>query len=243
MMDNPRVTVWNEFRHEKSHEPVKAIYPDGMHAVIADALRRQGIETVRTATLDEPEHGLTDRVLAETDVLTWWGHMFHGEVSDAVVDKVHERVLDGMGLVVLHSGHFSKIFQVLMGTTCNLRWRESNDSERIWVVAPGHPITEGLGDHIYLEREEMYGEPFDIPEPDTLVFVSWFTGGEVFRSGACYRRGKGKIFYFRPGHETLPTYHNPEVQRVILNAARWATPVETAPLEFGNVPALEGAPA
>ncbi|MDQ3327963.1 MAG: ThuA domain-containing protein [Chloroflexota bacterium] len=241
-MDNPSVTVWNEFRHEKSHDAVKAIYPDGMHMTIAEALSSAGLQT-RTATLDEPEHGLTEEVLAETDVLTWWGHMFHNEVADEIVDRVHQRVLEGMGLVVLHSGHFSKIFRKLMGTTCNLKWREENDSERLWVVAPGHPITEGIGEYIHLEREEMYGEPFDIPDPDTLVFVSWFTGGEVFRSGACYRRGKGKVFYFRPGHETLPTYHNPEIQRVILNGVRWAAPTQGAPMVFGNAPSLESTTA
>lgn len=241
-MANLRVTVWNEFRHEKSHENVKAVYPDGLHIVIAEGLRNAGMEA-RTATLDEPEHGLSESVLDQTDVLTWWGHMAHGDVSDEIVDRVQARVLDGMGLIVLHSGHFSKIFRRLMGTTCNLKWRESNDKERIWVLAPGHPITEGIGEYIELDREEMYGEPFDIPQPETLVFGSWFTGGEIFRSGCCYTRGKGKIFYFRPGHETLPTYYNQEVQRVIANAVRWAAPTPSAERVFGNTKALEGASA
>ena len=233
-----RVTVWNEFRHERTDAPVAEHYPEGMHAVIGRALSEAGYQ-VRTATLDEPEHGLTEAVLDETDVLTWWGHRAHREVSDEIVDRVHARVLDGMGLIVLHSGHFSKIFMKLMGTTCDLKWRETNDKERLWVVAPGHPITEGLGEYIELEHEEMYGEHFDIPAPETLVFVSWFTGGEVFRSGCCYQRGRGKIFYFRPGHETIPTYHNPEVQRVIANGVRWAAPTPGATRLFGNRPALE----
>lgn len=242
-MPNPiRVTVWSEFRHEKHNPRVQAVYPDGMHTVIAAALRQQGFET-RTATLDEPEHGLTTDVLAQTDVLTWWGHLAHREVDDAIVERVHQRVLNGMGLIVLHSAHLSKIFMRLMGTGCNLKWREANDRERLWVVAPGHPITEGLGEYIELEREEMYGELFDIPQPDHLVFVSWFSGGEVFRSGCCYQRGQGKVFYFRPGHETYPTYHNAEVQRVIANAARWAAPVQTAPRAFGNRKPLETLPA
>src|SRR3712207_6117628 len=180
---------------------------------------------VRTATLDEPEHGLTEEVLANTDVLTWWGHGAHREVQDEIVERVHKRVLDGMGLVVLHSGHFSKIFQRLMGTTCNLKWREANEKERLWVVSPGHPIVEGIGEYIEIEEEEMYGEHFDIPEPETLVFVSWFPGGEIFRSGCCYQRGAGKIFYFRPGHETHPTYYHQEVRRVSANGVRWAAPV------------------
>lgn len=238
MADQLRVTVWNEYRHERKSETIAAIYPDGIHGAIATALREHGLD-VRTATLDEPEHGLTTDVLDATDVLVWWGHMAHDDVEDAIVDRVQQRVLDGMGLVVLHSGHFSKIFRRLMGTSCDLKWREGDDHERIWVVAPGHPITEGLGDYFEIDHEEMYGEHFDVPPPETLVFVSWFSGGEVFRSGCCYTRGKGKMFYFRPGHETLPTYFHPDVQRVIANAARWAAPTPGTPRAFGNRPPLE----
>lgn len=219
----PRVTVWNEGRHEKSHAEVQKVYPEGMHAVIAKSLREKGLE-VRTATLDEPEHGLTQEVLADTDVLTWWGHMAHGDVQDEIVNRVYDRVLQGMGLIMLHSGHFAKIFRKLMGSTCGLKWREIGEKERLWVVKPGHPIAAGLGDYFELPHEEMYGEHFDIPAPDELVFISWFAGGEVFRSGCCWHRGAGKIFYFRPGHETYPTYYQPEVQQVIYNAVLWAAP-------------------
>jgi trehalose utilization protein len=234
-----RITVWNENRHErKAEHPASRIYPAGIHGAIAEGLREYGFE-VRTATLDEPEHGLTDEVLANTDVLTWWGHAAHGEVGDAIVDKVHARVLDGMGLLVLHSGHFSKIFKRLMGTTCDLKWREAADNERIWVLEPGHPIAEGLPEYLEIGPEEMYGERFDIPAPETLVFVSWFTGGEVFRSGACYTRGRGKIFYFRPGHESYPSYFNADVRRVLANAARWAAPTDGPKPFFGNYKARE----
>ena len=230
-----RVTVWNEYRHEKESEEIAAVYPNGIHAAIAEGLEQAGGFEVRTATLDEPEHGLTDEVLANTDVLTWWGHKAHGAVSDEIVTRVQKRVLDGMGLVVLHSGHMSKIFMKLMGTTCDLKWREADEKERLWVVAPGHPIVEGIGEYIEMEKEEMYGEHFDIPQPETLVFVSWFEGGEVFRSGCCYSRGAGKIFYFRPGHETYPTYFNPEIRRVIANGVRWAAPVDGPKRVFGNI--------
>jgi trehalose utilization protein len=233
-----RVTVWNEFRHERHWPAVTEIYPEGMHKVIADALQKEGLE-VRTATLDEPEHGLTQEVLDTTDVLIWWGHMAHHEVSDEVVERVQQRVLGGMGLVALHSAHYSKIFRKLMGTGCGLKWREANDHERLWVVAPGHPITEGIGEYIELEHEEMYGEFFDIPQPETLVFVSWFSGGEIFRSGCCFTRGQGKIFYFRPGHETIPTYHNPQIQRVIANGVRWAAPTGRTAVIEGNTQPLE----
>ena len=236
LAEAPRVTIWNEYRHEKNDEHVAKIYPEGMHTVLAAALSEGGFE-VGTATLDEPEHGLSDEVLSKTDVLLWWGHMAHDEVSDEVVEKVHERVLGGMGLIVLHSGHFSKIFKKLMGATCDLKWRH-DDTERLWVVSPGHPIAEGLGEYIELE-EEMYGEPFDVPQPDELVFVSWFGGGEVFRSGLCYRRGRGRIFYFRPGHEENPSYHNQDVQRVIGNAVRWAAPTPGATPVYGHTEPIE----
>jgi trehalose utilization protein len=235
MVSLPRVTVWNEYRHEKNDPRVASIYPDGIHETIARHLREEGF-TVRTATLDEPEHGLSYELLNQTDVLTWWGHQAHDQVADEIVERVQQRVLDGMGLIVLHSGHFSKIFKRLMGTTCNLKWREIGEKERIWVVEPGHPIAAGLGEYFEIPQAEMYGEHFDIPAPDTLVFVSWFQGGELFRSGCCFHRGRGKIFYFRPGHETYPIYDQPEVQRVISNAVRWAAPVAGPRVKFGQFP-------
>lgn len=236
-----RVTVWNEFRHERANEAVRAHYPAGIHAVLAGALRAAGHE-VRAATLDEPEHGLPEPVLAATDVLLWWGHKAHAEVADAVVDRVQARVLAGMGLVALHSAHFSKIFKRLMGTSCDLKWRVAGERERLWVVAPGHPIAAGLPERIELEPEEMYGEPFDVPPPEELVFVSWFQGGEVFRSGCCYRRGQGRVFYFRPGHETYPTYHHPLVQRAIQNAVAWAAPASGSTPTRGRCDPLEPLP-
>ncbi|WP_224450332.1 ThuA domain-containing protein [Haloprofundus salilacus] len=234
-MTRPTVTVWNEFVHERESDVVAEIYPDGIHTVIADALEERGFET-RTATLDEPEHGLTEEVLDDTDVLTWWGHAAHDEVDDEIVERVKERVLDGMGLLVMHSAHYSKIFKSLMGTTCSLKWREAAERERLWVVEPSHPIVAGLDDdYIELEEAEMYGERFDVPAPETLVFNSWFEGGEVFRSGCCYRRGAGKVFYFRPGHETYPVYHDETIQQVLANACEWAAPGEDQPTPtYGN---------
>lgn len=218
------VTIWNEFWHERNNPTVGAIYPDGIHAVLAEALGRRGFGSVRTATLDQPEHGLAAGVLESTDVLLWWGHMKHGEVSDDIVRRVHDHVLRGMGLVVLHSAHYSKIFKLLMGTACTVNWREDGEKERLWVIAPEHPIAAGLGRYVELPKEEMYGEPFEIPTPDELVFVSWFQGGEVFRSGAVYHRGRGKVFYFRPGHETFPTYHDATIQDIIANGVRYVAP-------------------
>lgn len=218
---NTNVTIYNEYIHERKDETIRQIYPDGIHGAIAAHIRRQPDMTVRTATLDEPEHGLTETVLDETDVLIWWGHKAHHQVRDDVVDRVHRRVLTGMGLIVLHSSHFSKIFTRLMGTSCALNWRAAGEKERLWVVSPNHPITQGLDRFIEIPQTEMYGEFFDIPDPDELIFISWFEGGEVFRSGATWHRGQGRIFYFRPGHETFSIYHQEEVLKVIENGVRW----------------------
>lgn len=234
-----RVTVWNEFRHEKSEDSVREVYPHGIHQAIADFLSPQEDITVTTATLDEPEHGLTEEVLNNTDVLLWWGHMAHSEVDDAIVERVQDHVLRGMGLIVLHSGHFSKIFKKLMGTSCSLHWRDA-DRERLWCVNPSHPIAAGVPMKIELPQEEMYGEFFDIPAPDEIVYLGWFRGGEVFRSGCTFHRGYGKIFYFQPGHEAYPTYHNPHIQKIITNAVRWAySPVKLDKIICPEVPAAE----
>lgn len=221
-MSKIRVTVWGENVHEQKHPAVREIYPSGMHECIADGLRESPEFEVRTAVLQQPEHGLTRQVLADTDVLTWWGHAAHKEVSDAIVSRVQKRVLEGMGLIVLHSGHYSKIFKRLMGTSCSLTWREAGEKERLWVCNPGHPIAQGLGPCFEIPNTEMYGEPFGIPSPDEQIFISWFEGGEVFRSGCTWKRGNGRIFYFRPGHETYPIYHQAEVKLVLKNAVRWA---------------------
>lgn len=219
-----RVTVWGENRHEQLDPDVASRYPDGMHGAVAEGIRNhlQNTVDVRTATLDEPDHGLTEEVLAQTDVLTWWGHAAHEEVSDAVVERIHRHVLEGMGLIVLHSGHWSKIFMKLMGTTCTLRWRTADDRELLWTVDPTHPIAQGIPHPMIIDQDEMYGEHFDIPAPDELVFISSFSGGEVFRSGMTYRRGYGKIFYFRPGDQDFPVYFHQGVRRVISNAVQWA---------------------
>ncbi len=224
MSEKLRVTVWGENVHEQKHEHIRAIYPTGMHQCIADGLNEAGDIEARCATLQEPEHGLTQEVLDSTEVLTWWGHAAHGKVEDAIVERVQKRVWQGMGLIVLHSGHYAKIFKRLLGTSCSLTWREAGEKERIWVCNPGHPIAQGIDRYFEIPNTEMYGEPFAIPTPDEQVFISWFQGGEVFRSGCTWKRGNGKIFYFRPGHETYPIYHHEQVKLVLKNAVRWARP-------------------
>ena len=217
-----RTLVWGENVHEQKNKVVAENYPKGMHNQIASLLSSDPNISVKTTTLQEPEHGCTEEALSNTDVLIWWGHAAHDQVDDAVVKRVMEHVWQGMGLIVLHSGHHSKVFKGLMGSPANLHWREAGERERLWVVNPGHPIAKGLPAYFELEYEEMYGEPFTVPEPLETVFVSWFQGGEVFRSGLTYRRGAGNIFYFRPGHETYPTYHDANVGQVLRNAVNWA---------------------
>ncbi len=228
------VTVWNEYYHEVTFKEIAEIYPKGIHGCIADFLTTDGMN-VKTATLAQEEHGLTQEVLDSTDVLIWWGHMRHDMVENEIVDRVYNRVQNGMGLIVLHSGHGSKIFRKLLGTDSHiLKWREAAEKEILWVIDYSHPIVDGVNEKIIIEHEEMYGEPFAIPTPDEQVFISWFEGGEIFRSGCTWRRGKGKIFYFRPGHEAFPVYHNTEIQKVISNAVKWAKPTNAPVAEVGN---------
>ena len=234
-----RVTVWGENVHEGRDESVRAIYPEGMHATIASGLIDiLGDEVqVRTATLDQPEHGLTEAILAETDVLTWWGHIAHDDVQDEIVARVHDAVVGGMGLLALHSAHYSKILKRLLGTSCSLRWRNDGERELVCTVNPAHPIAQGVPHPIVIDAQEMYGEHFDIPEPDELVFISSFAGGEVFRGGCCFTRGAGRIFYFSPGDQEYPVYHHPDIKRVLANAVQWA-----APRTRGPVPDAPNAP-
>ncbi len=217
-----KVTIWNEFYHEQNSEQIRKVYPEGIHNQLKSFLKDDF--EVKTATLFDEEYGLSEEVLKDTDVLIWWGHVKHQDVPDEVVERVYNEVISGMGLIVLHSGHHSKIFRKLMGTPCNLCWREDGDLERVWVVNPAHPIAKGLGKYFEIEEEEMYGEPFSIPEPMETVFLGWYEGGEAFRSGVTYKRGNGKIFYFQPGHESYRTYYNESVQTVIKNACNWAAP-------------------
>ena len=227
-----RVTVWGENVHEGRDQSVRAIYPEGMHATIASGLLELlGDEVqVRTATLDQPEHGLTEAILAETDVLTWWGHIAHDKVEDAIVERVADAVVGGMGLLALHSAHYSKILKRLLGTSCSLRWRNVGERELVWTVNPSHPIAQGVPHPIVIDAQEMYGEHFDIPEPEELVFISSFAGGEVFRAGCCFTRGDGRIFYFSPGDQEYPVYHHSAIKRVLANAVGWAAPRTRGPV-------------
>ncbi len=219
-----RVTVWNENRVKPTTQKMYEIYPGGLHMALAELFEAEGY-AVHTATLDQPEHGLSEAVLEATDVLVYWAHLAHDELSDEVAERICRHVNNGMGYIPLHSAHLAKPFRQLMGTSCTLSWREASDQELLWCVAPGHPIAKGVEPCVELACEEMYGEYFDIPAPEELVYLGWFSGGEVFRSGVCYRRGQGRIFYFQPGHETCATFQRPAIRRILANAVQWACPV------------------
>lgn len=220
-----KITVVCEHNPGMESEEGRRAYPEGLGNCLCDLLRETGAD-VTLVRADETGAALTDEVLGGTDVLFWWGHWYHKQVDDALVEKVAARVHGGMGMVFLHSAHDSKPFKRLLGTTCSLRWREDGERERLWCVSPGHPIARGLGEFIDIPQEEMYGEYFDIPTPDELVYVGWFEGGEVFRGGCVFRRGRGKLFYFNPGHETYPTYRLPAVRTLLRQAAAYVAPAE-----------------
>lgn len=219
-----RITVWNEYKHEREYENIRKVYPEGIHGCIAGFLGKEEDLAVRTASFDMPEHGLTEDVLRETDVLIIWSHALQDEFSDEVAERVQRHVLAGMGLIALHSAHYSKVMKKLLGTSMTLKWRHG-DSEKLWCTAPAHPIAKGVPEMIELSEEEMYGEFFDIPKPDDVVFTGWFSGGEIFRSGCTFSRGLGRIFYFQPGHEEYPIYYKPEIQKILVNAVHFCTPV------------------
>lgn len=231
-MSKIRVTIWNEFRHEKTDEEVRALYPDGIHAYLAKVLASDDLEITPVA-LDDPDQGLTEELLNSTDVLVWWAHMYHWDVTEELAERVAERVFQGMGLICLHSSHYSKPFRKTVGTTGHLTWGDEV-REIVWNVAPTHPIAAGIPSHFVLEKEEIYGEPFQIPEPDEQIFLGWFESGHVFRSGCLWRRGYGKIFYFQPGHETVPTFYNEYVQKIIANAIRYVAPAYTEGYRLQN---------
>ena len=219
------VHVWAEDRPlPEAEETMRKICPSGVEGQMAAFLGRQPDMTVTTSTLQDPEQGFDRKILDRTDVLVYWSHKHWQEVEDVHVDYLQKRVLEGMGLVVLHSAHASKLFSRLMGTrTQSLRWRENDEWQRYWIVNPGHPIAEGLeGEYFEVPMDETYGEYFEIPQPEAQVFITQSQGGEIFRSGSCWTRGLGRIFYFQGGHETYPVYMQSQVQLILTNAVRWA---------------------
>lgn len=219
-----RVAIYNEYMHERMDETARKAYPYGIQTVLSAFIDKEDDMTVSSVITFETIDLLTDELLDNTDVMLWWGHIRHDQIPDEIAERVKQAVLRGMGIIFLHSSHMAKPFRLLTGASCCLGWRDEGDMERVWVVNPAHPIAAGLGPYFDLPHEETYCEPFGIPEPDELVFIGWYEGGEVFRSGCVYKRGNGRIFYFQPGHEAFPTFYDANVQKVLLNAVRWAVP-------------------
>ncbi len=229
-----RVTVWNEYEHERRIPEIAKIYPEGIHGTLKKCFSAEEDMTVKCATLDEPEQGLPEELLSDTDVLVWWSHVRQDDVTEETVQRVVKHVHSGMGFIALHSAHFSPVFRRLMGTPCTLSWKEG-DREKLFCVNPSHPIAAGVPECIELPHEELYGEPFYIPKPDDTVFMGWFEGGAVFRSGCTFMRGLGKVFYFQPGHEEYPIYEHTDIRRILVNSVRWAAPVKRLSDPIDNV--------
>lgn len=234
-----RVTVWNEHWDEQRFENVRALYPEGIHGTIARFLAKEPDLSVRTATFDDPDCGLSEEVLADTDVLLWWGHVIHHLVPDDAVERVCRRVLQGMGFIALHSALYAKPFERLVGRVANCAYRECGEKERVWVVNPAHEITSGLPACMELPHSEAYREPMGFPLPEELLFLSWYAGGEAAVSGGCYYRGSGRVFFFTPGHEDYPIYDDPQIQRVLARATRWACNPDVTRYQTGEVAPLE----
>lgn len=211
-----RVRVWSE------HTARRAYYPDDINGAVAEGLRLDDGLSVTTAELVDEGDGVPETELARTDVLVWWGHQLHRYVADDAVDRVVRHVRErGMGFVALHSSHMSKPFTRLIGDDGGLGGVEVDaGAERITVEQRDHPVADGV-DKIELAKEESYNEPFNCGKPDAVVFRSVFDNGHEFRSGLAYTVDNGRVFYFRPGHETYPAFADPMVRRVIRNAVYW----------------------
>jgi trehalose utilization protein len=229
-----RITIWNEYEHERTIPAIAAVYPEGIHVALKSILSEEKDFEIRCATLEDEGQGLSEEILSNTDVLIWWSHARQDDVTDENVRRVTAHVHAGMGFIALHSAHFSKTFRALMGTPCTLNWRE-NDSEKLFCILPSHPIAQGVPQCIDLPHEELYGEPFFIPKPDDVIFLGWFAGGAVFRSGCTFTRGLGRIFYFQPGHEEYRNYDIPAVRRILKNAVRWAASEKRLAMPPDNV--------
>jgi trehalose utilization protein len=219
-----RVVVWSE-----ATAPLDKVYPNDVNVAIADGLKPLSGWEVITANLDQPDQGLSNELLNQTDVLIWWGHKRHDEVKDDLVQRIVRRVKEeGMGFIAVHSAHFAKPYRKLMGTACS--WREykaDGTSAKVIVKAPNHPIAKGVKD-FNLPRIERYGEPFAVPEPEAVVFDGVYTKPdgqtEPGRIGLCWTVGKGKVFYFTPGHETYDDFYREDVRLIFRNAVQWAAP-------------------
>ncbi|MFH1372026.1 MAG: ThuA domain-containing protein [Planctomycetota bacterium] len=217
------VVVWSEGTAPKN------VYPNDICGAIAEGLKELKDWDVVEARLSDPNQGLPDELLNRADVLIWWGHKKHNQVRDGLVDKIVSRVKDeGMGFISLHSSHFARPNIKLMGTPCS--WKEylgDSNTLKITVKDPNHPIARGVEDFT-IYHDERYSEPYAVPQPLAVVFEGTYTldngGTDTSRQGLTWEIGKGRVFYFQPGHETNPVFFDPNIRRIISNAVEWAAP-------------------
>jgi trehalose utilization protein len=237
----------------------------------------------RSVALDDPDQGLSDENLAWADVVLWWGHARHSDVTWVHAKKVADLVQSGdINIAILHSAHWARPFVELMnrrsiedalayiekqnpgkkithetvsppkersapmrgsvltpayygynkGKTAvhgiiHLPWccfpafRNDGEPSTLITKNPYHPIAKGLPPTFKIPLTEMYDEPFHIPNPDEVIFEETWETGEWFRSGLIWNMGGGKVFYFRPGHETYPVFKQDKIIQVLANACEW----------------------
>ena len=216
-MGKVKALVWSEFTEPKD------VYPKGIHGDIAAHLNAGGEVEAKVVQLADPDQGVSDADLEWADVLLWWGHKHHGKVTDETIGRIVKAVKEGgMGYFAIHSAHYSRGLIALLEDKCGLGGVGDGGAETVSVVAPDHPIAKGVKDFV-IPRVEYFIEPFTVPEPEAVVFRSTYEKTDGwFRTGCCWTVGKGRVFYFRPGHETYPIIRQPEVQKCIYNGALWA---------------------
>jgi len=272
-----KVVVWDEQQPAQ-----KQAYSSFLGNSVAEHLGAQPGISVRSVNINDPGQGLAGGVLDDCQVLIWWGHVRHAEISAETGRSIVERIKDGkLSLVALHSAHWSTPFVEAMNERTRLdvvgkfhsegnerleitfvspaqrymvpkadarvtpyvSWRKFPDGlakatvhlplccfpayrgdgkpSRVTLLKPDHPIAQGIPKEFEIPQTEMYDEPFHVPQPDEVILEERWAAGEWFRSGAVWKLGKGRVFYFRPGHETYPIYKQPIPLKIMTNSVRW----------------------
>jgi trehalose utilization protein len=224
-----RVLLWSE-----QTEP-RDVYPTGISGALADHLNQHKEFEAKTAKLDDPDAGVGEAALAETDVLVWFGHKKHGAVPDDAVERVVKHIRErGMGFVGLHSTHFAKpLKKALNDTGAWSSYKNFGQPEQMWVVLPKHPIAKGLKDFT-IPKEEIYTEPFEVPEPEAVIVEGTWPSGHRNRECMVWTLDKGRFVYIRAGHEDYPIYFMPEMQTLVRNGVLWAAKKTNAPKKLAR---------
>ena len=268
-----RVLIWDEQQPKQ-----KQAYDHYIGATLAKHLEKSNKFEIISTHIDAPQHGIDVATLDATDVIIWWGHVRHSEISISETKPIIDRIKDGkLSFIALHSAHWATPFmeamnektreitekkfqvaseavkyvappgrvpphkssvltpfylaytrgrvtgevQVNLPNCCFPAWRADGKPSLMRSVSMSHPIATGIPSSFKIAKTEMYSEPFHVPEPDTVIFEEYWDAGEWFRSGMVWNIGKGKVFYFRPGHETYPVFKEPIPLKVIENAVSY----------------------